>query len=245
MKSWARQTGFTIVELLIVIVVIAILAAISIVAYNGIQDRAKNAVLASDLANAAKQLKIDQIDNGDYPATIAAANNGSGLKASTGTNFTYEVNNSANPKTFSLTANNGTLFYFISESSSARPNIAKGVSSSSSLLTDGVVTSSPYFSMSPGLQSVTVDLGGVYDVSAIKVWHYHADARTYYATRTEVSTDNSTWTTVFNSGSSGTYAETPGGKTITFSSRPVRYIRDWLNGSTANTGNHWVEIQAY
>lgn len=26
--------------------------------------------------------------------------------------------------------------------------------------------------------------------------------------------------------------------------RPVRYIRDWLNGSTSNTSNHWVEIQA-
>jgi len=41
---WARQKkmGFTIVELLIVIVVIAILAAISVVAYNGIQQRARN-----------------------------------------------------------------------------------------------------------------------------------------------------------------------------------------------------------
>jgi prepilin-type N-terminal cleavage/methylation domain-containing protein len=36
-----KQTGFTIVELLIVIVVIGILAAITIVAYNGIQDRAR------------------------------------------------------------------------------------------------------------------------------------------------------------------------------------------------------------
>lgn len=25
----------------------------------------------------------------------------------------------------------------------------------------------------------------------------------------------------------------------------VRYIRDWINGSTANTGNHWVQIMAF
>lgn len=36
-----NMSGFTIVELLIVIVVVAILAAISIVAYNGIQVRSK------------------------------------------------------------------------------------------------------------------------------------------------------------------------------------------------------------
>lgn len=37
----AAKRGFTIVELLIVIVVIAILAAITVVAYNGIQNRAR------------------------------------------------------------------------------------------------------------------------------------------------------------------------------------------------------------
>ena len=56
MKSWAKQTGFTIVELLIVIVVIAILAAITIVAYNGIQDRSRDSIRAHDLANIKKAL---------------------------------------------------------------------------------------------------------------------------------------------------------------------------------------------
>lgn len=47
---WARkQTGFTIVELLIVIVVIAILAAISVVAYTGISDKAKTSKRDSDV----------------------------------------------------------------------------------------------------------------------------------------------------------------------------------------------------
>ena len=44
-----KQTGFTIVELLIVIVVIGILAAITIVAYNGIQNRANDTAVQSDL----------------------------------------------------------------------------------------------------------------------------------------------------------------------------------------------------
>lgn len=37
-----KQTGFTIVELLIVIVVIGILAAITVVAYNGVQEQARH-----------------------------------------------------------------------------------------------------------------------------------------------------------------------------------------------------------
>jgi prepilin-type N-terminal cleavage/methylation domain-containing protein len=48
---WAKykqQSGFTIVELLIAIVVIGILAAITIVAYNGIQVRAKNTMRSSE-----------------------------------------------------------------------------------------------------------------------------------------------------------------------------------------------------
>lgn len=58
---WAKQKAFTIVELLIVIVVIAILAAISIVAYNGIQDRAKVNRASSDLQTLAKAIQVARL----------------------------------------------------------------------------------------------------------------------------------------------------------------------------------------
>ena len=61
--------GFTIVELLIVIVVIAILAAITIVAYNGIQNRANDSTVSSDFSGMAKKIALYQADNGQYPLT--------------------------------------------------------------------------------------------------------------------------------------------------------------------------------
>lgn len=77
-------SGFTIVELLIVIVVIAILAAISIVAYTGIQARAKDSKMKADVANiakamnAAKQLTGKTIVELTTTAGIAGNNTGTG-----------------------------------------------------------------------------------------------------------------------------------------------------------------------
>mgnify|MGYP001453149201 FL=1 len=55
LQNKVKQSGFTIVELLIVVVVIAILAAITIVAYNGIQNRAKSSAAQALANNVAKK----------------------------------------------------------------------------------------------------------------------------------------------------------------------------------------------
>lgn len=74
-KVWAnKKAGFTVVELLIVIVVIAILAAISIVTFNGIQQRAAKSAADSAITQVAKKIKIHKAQHGDYPTDLAAIN---------------------------------------------------------------------------------------------------------------------------------------------------------------------------
>lgn len=62
-----KQQGFTIVELLIVIVVIAILAAVTVVAYNGIQAKAKATSVESQVDQYRKALIQYATINREYP----------------------------------------------------------------------------------------------------------------------------------------------------------------------------------
>jgi prepilin-type N-terminal cleavage/methylation domain-containing protein len=101
-----KQSGFTIVELLIVIVVIAILATITFVAYGGIQRSAAEATLKSDLRGASRQLDVAQIEQGSYPDD-AYVNE---IQASDDTTLEY----TSEGETFCLTASSeraGTAFY--------------------------------------------------------------------------------------------------------------------------------------
>lgn len=61
---------------------------------------------------------------------------------------------------------------------------------------------------------IIIDLGQVFDIETIKIWHYWSDGRTYYNTKTEISEDETNWETVFDSSVSGTYAERVGGHEI-------------------------------
>jgi prepilin-type N-terminal cleavage/methylation domain-containing protein len=111
--------GFTIVELLVVIVVIGILAAITIVSYTGISQKATVTSLITDLDNASKQLKMDQVVKSNFPTTLAAANSGKGITASPGNTYTDFQFRNANPQAFCLTAENtnGTSYRITNDSS--------------------------------------------------------------------------------------------------------------------------------
>lgn len=85
-----RDSGFTIVELLIVVVVIAILAAITIVAYTGIQNRAKDSAQRTAVSQAGKKLATAAVQNNDqYPADKAAFLVQTSLSESASLEYTY------------------------------------------------------------------------------------------------------------------------------------------------------------
>lgn len=73
MISLKKNRGFTIVELLIVIVVIGILAALVIVTYNGIQQKARDTERKTDIKALQGHFEAYWADNAKYP-TLAQAN---------------------------------------------------------------------------------------------------------------------------------------------------------------------------
>ena len=91
-----RKPAFNIVELLIVIVVIGILAAISVVAYNGVVNSASNATVKADLRNAMNKIALYAESSG-IPAPGQLTSALQGFSVSTGAyaqrnNFMYCAN---------------------------------------------------------------------------------------------------------------------------------------------------------
>ena len=64
-----RKPAFTIVELLIVIVVIGILATISIIAYTGITQKAKNTAIINAASQSLRMIEAYVAQYGEYPET--------------------------------------------------------------------------------------------------------------------------------------------------------------------------------
>lgn len=114
-----KNSGFTIVELLVVIVVIGILAAITMVSYSGITTKANQTKLTSDLKNAATQLEVAKAVNNGYPTTTDQINDGKGLLPSGGVLFSYNYHNADH---YCLSASLGSINYHVVSSDQTPTN---------------------------------------------------------------------------------------------------------------------------
>ena len=113
-----KEQGFTIVELLIVIVVIGILAALVITTFTGIQQKARNTERQTDIKAVHGQVEAYYAQNGKYPtlanlndSTWRAANmkglDGEALKDPKGANNTLAASAAANVYSYDVQKTGG------------------------------------------------------------------------------------------------------------------------------------------
>ena len=163
-----QNRGFTIVELLIVVVVIAILAAITIVSYVGITNQAYDSSVQSDVRNLASQVLAEEAKTGVMIAGGGGANAPAGLTSVKVSRDAYDsaVHNvyyCANTTTFGIAAKSksGKVFFYTKEG---------GLTESSFTWTSGSISSNICAAL--GVSSYTFSNG--YDHST--GWRAWADS---------------------------------------------------------------------
>ena len=156
--QWAKnKQGFTIVELLIVVVVIAILAAITIVAYNGIQNRARESVIKNEVSLGLKQIKMFATTNNDaFPSSITSCPTPATGEACILSNSTNTLAYFATPTSFCLSSTDAKgITYSVTQAGqvnagSCTPRSCYNIQQAGNSTGDGVYT------IQPGGSSTTI-----------------------------------------------------------------------------------------
>jgi prepilin-type N-terminal cleavage/methylation domain-containing protein len=238
--------GFTIVELLIVIVVIGILAAITIVAFNGVQERARASATSSALAQASKKIKLWQVDNPDTAPDCATFVN---LLNSTGSSCNFTVDNigyqytAGTGGTYCITATKDSTSYNASENSPASKGGCTGHDVGGIQMVTNLVLNPSFETNTTGYSSL-YGQGGSGSASRVTVsprYGNYISRMTWNNPPTSVTT-NGLWSSM------NTTVSGAGGKTYTASG----YIRNsWASGIFSlnlvgyTTGNGSVTGETY
>ena len=124
-----NNQGFTIVELVIVIVIIGILTAIGLVTYNGLTDRAKKAQVDSAVSNLSNFLDVYYAEEGVYPNSPSVASGFNLAKLPGGIATTnadesdsWSTNNKVNLRYFKCADSSGYVIQYKYPSSSSWKN---------------------------------------------------------------------------------------------------------------------------
>lgn len=160
-KSKLRaEGGFTIVELLIVVVVIAILAAITIVSYNGITTRANGSAAQGSASTLQKKVETYAADStvGNYPTALSAL-------TATGQSWTTPVMwGASNPAPSASTPANQVQYLVCGRASSgtspvAAPTAANVLSGTGTVVTGARIAYWDYTASTPAVTYVNLGSG--------------------------------------------------------------------------------------
>jgi len=198
------KRGFTIVELLIVIVVIAILAAFTIVAYNGIQQRARASEASAALSQAKKKLELYKVDNSAYPTSgnLSAAGISNGDVA-----FEYTSNGSI----YCITGTATTISYKATETTGPTAGGCAGhgqggVGAITNIMVDPRATGSRWISLISGSATRSLNVSWSGETN----WARHVSLSGNSTSRVYLNesdlTNGSTYTLSFLVGNDGTSA---------------------------------------
>ena len=109
--AYKEQNGFTIIEMIVVTVVIAILEMITVVSFNKVQQQARDGQVKAELANAQKQVQLFRSTNKNFPTAINVCPNPGATaicyKPAAGVTMTYFVDNTASPAYYYINAKSG------------------------------------------------------------------------------------------------------------------------------------------
>lgn len=171
-----KLSGFTIVELIIVIAVIGILAGLSVVGYRGVTEQGKIATVTAGLKDASGKLKLEKFDSRAYPLTGNLAS--AGIVDKDGVTYEYTSNGS----TYCLTASNGNVSYKVSPDTTPSTGGCPGHSSNG-------VAAITNLASNPSVESNLTGYTGYYSPPLTRDSNM-ADSGTYSIVATTNSTTN-------------------------------------------------------
>lgn len=91
-SSWCRRCGYTLVELMVVMTILGVLAAIAVPSYKRYQIKARESVLAEDLYQMRRSIDAYYADYARYPESLESLVDGRYLRSIPLDPFTQKTN---------------------------------------------------------------------------------------------------------------------------------------------------------